>query len=57
MSERSDRIAYALTLPKGHPMRFMLLYGSNPNEPVPDDIERDAAKLLLEALTREDTSA
>lgn len=51
MSEHSDRIAYALTLPKGHPLRFMLLYGSNPSETVPADIERDARK-LLNRLTR-----
>lgn len=42
----SDRIAQALTLPKGHPLRFILLYGSNPSETVPADIDRDAVAIL-----------
>ncbi len=29
---RHEDVAYALTLPKGHPLRFTILYGSNPSD-------------------------
>lgn len=36
LAAHNERVSYALTLPKGHPLRFMLLYGGKPSLPKED---------------------
>lgn len=41
-----ERLRAAIALPKSHPLRFLLLYGSNPSELSPP-VSLEEAELLL----------